>query len=64
MTIQVKEIASTYVLEDWTFVCQHESTHTESLDYGYPDAYLGDWVDDWRDTQVCDDCKEQLEEDF
>lgn len=41
------------------FDCDHEHVEIESLDYGYPDASIGsngDYVDDWRDTYVCQDC--------
>jgi hypothetical protein len=36
--------------------CEHTNTDTESIDYGQPNAEIGDYVDDWRDTLVCQDC--------
>lgn len=63
MTIQIQYEPTTYKLGwDWTFECQHDSTHIESVDYGFPDASIGDYVDDWRDEQVCDDCGEIVDE--
>jgi hypothetical protein len=63
MTIQVQYQPTEYVLEGTDFFCQHASTHVESLDYGYADARLCDYVDDWRDTDVCDSCGEELLDD-
>jgi hypothetical protein len=63
MTIQVQYQPTEYIYDWGEFVCQHASTHVESLDYGYPDASISDYVDDWRDTDVCDDCGKELLDD-
>jgi hypothetical protein len=56
MTIQVQYQPTEYVLDWGEWYCQHADTKTESVDYGYPDATIGDYVDDWRDVEVCYEC--------
>ncbi len=41
-------------ITDWE--CDHENTETESRDFGRPDPIAGDYVDDWRNCEVCKDC--------
>ena len=60
MTIVIKYQPTEYVLEDWLFICRHPETHTEEADFGYPDARIGDYVDDWRNIEVCDECNVEV----
>lgn len=36
--------------------CNHAGAYEQELDYGYPDRYISDWVDDWRLSLVCNRC--------
>lgn len=51
ITVQVGYIEDNeFILEE----CNHAGATEELLDYGYADRYLCDWVDDERNTLVCD----------
>lgn len=42
-----------FVLEE----CNHGGAEYHLVDFGAPDYYKGDYVDNWRLVQVCDKCK-------
>lgn len=63
MKITIQYQPTEYILGyDWTFECQHASTHTEEVDCGYADSYIGDWVEDWQNVEICDECNTEVEE--
>ena len=47
--------------------CNHAGAYEDELDYGYANANIGDWVDDWHLSRICDrdDCdwSEMIESD-
>lgn len=62
-TIEVKapysygEYITVQVFEDEVLVfCNHAGADVEEVDYGYADANKCDYVDDWRNSMVCDKC--------
>lgn len=48
MKIKVK------VIDDTT--CLHEETHTDKYDFGHADPIRGDYVEDYQDVEVCNNC--------
>lgn len=47
--------------------CNHESVVVSIEDFGYPDARIGDWVDDERQVIECTKChvwRNSIEEDW
>jgi hypothetical protein len=43
--------------------CNHAGAELDDVDYGYPDATICDYRDDWRRVPVCDKCNEVIDND-
>lgn len=38
-------------------ICNHESYEYVEMDFGYPDATIGDYVESWQTVGVCNRCE-------